>query len=153
MGKLVCDEPVSQFVRSFLSCFDFLIFPQDSQQSPGGFSTGFGAFEAVSSLRPKVRCFASLCITVSPKIHSTLSIPYGCSHQKSCFMAVSPVDPAGLTLQSKIRLSSGNVIASTTCYQISNMIGYDLPILGLGVYQNWGDCYHSCLTAIELGYR
>lgn len=30
--------------------------------------------------------------------------------------------------------------------------GYDLPILGLGVYQNW-DCYPSCIAAIEAGYR
>ena len=28
-----------------------------------------------------------------------------------------------------------------------------MPMLGLGVYQNWYECYTSCISAVETGYR
>ena len=35
---------------------------------------------------------------------------------------------------------------------IQGFVGYDVPVLGLGVYQNW-ECYPACIAAIEAGYR
>ena len=32
------------------------------------------------------------------------------------------------------------------------LVGYDIPILGLGVYQN-DECYPACMDALKLGYR
>lgn len=35
---------------------------------------------------------------------------------------------------------------------IKDVIGFEMPVLGLGVYQNW-ECYPGCITAIKAGYR
>ena len=32
------------------------------------------------------------------------------------------------------------------------LVGFDIPILGLGVYQN-DECYPACMDALKLGYR
>lgn len=32
------------------------------------------------------------------------------------------------------------------------IVGFSLPLLGLGVYENY-DCYDSCIAAFEEGYR
>ncbi|PIL33887.1 hypothetical protein GSI_03593 [Ganoderma sinense ZZ0214-1] len=46
------------------------------------------------------------------------------------------ISPQGLSIASTLRLSSG----------------YDMPVLGLGVFQNY-DCVPACLAALKHGYR
>lgn len=66
-----------------------------------------------------------------------------------------------LTLSSTIKLNSGTSSAED-CeirqFSSSSLLGcfkgYDMPLLGLGVYQNTGEsCTTACIAALKAGYR
>ena len=60
-----------------------------------------------------------------------------------------------LSLQSTVTLSSGNAVTTIEFYKYIFLLmcaGYAIPLLGLGVYQNYS-AKPSVLDALKVGYR
>ncbi len=60
--------------------------------------------------------------------------------------------PQALSIATTVHLSSGRSSANVVFVNLRLHIGYDMPILGLGVFQNY-DCVPACLAALKDGYR
>ena len=64
--------------------------------------------------------------------------------------------PQVLSISNTVHLSSGrsyvNVVDVTRAATHRGHTGYDMPLLGLGVFQN-DDCVPACLAALKYGYR